>query len=87
MESNRPLQEAIVASNPLADVIPAQARKYVYLVAAAALFVYSLWEASNGDIRTFVISLVSALVAGLAASNTSEVEPEEYDPEAHFDGH
>lgn len=79
-----------MASNPLADIIPSAARKYVYLAAAAALFIYSLWEASNGDIRTFVISLVSALVASLAASNTGEaetVEYEEHDPESHYDGH
>ncbi len=60
-----------MASNPLTELIPAQYRKYVYVVAAAALFVYGLFQAADGDIRTFVISLVSALVSGLAASNTS----------------
>lgn len=59
-----------MVSNPLTELIPAAYRKYVYLVAAAALFLYGLWEVAAGDIRTFVISLVSALVSGLAASNT-----------------
>lgn len=62
-------------SNPLTEVIPAAYRRYVYLVAAAALFIYGLYEVSNGDVRTFVVSLVSALVSGLAASNTRPVEP------------
>ena len=57
--------------NPLTDIIPAAARKYVYLIAAAALFIYGIWQASAGDIRAFVIALVSALVSGLAASNVS----------------
>lgn len=54
----------------LADVIPAKGRKYVYAVVATALFVYSVWEASNGDIRTFLVSLASTLVVALAAANT-----------------
>ena len=58
--------------NPLTDIIPAAARKYVYLIAAAALFVYGIWQASAGDIRAFVIALVSALVSGLAASNVGK---------------
>ena len=62
-----------MTANPLsllADVIPAAARKYVYALAAAALFVYSLWEVAGGDLRTFFVSLGSALVAALAAANT-----------------
>lgn len=54
----------------LADVIPAKARMYVYALAATALFVYSLWEVSGGDVRSFLIALGSALVAALAAANT-----------------
>lgn len=82
-----------MATNPLTELIPARHRKYVYLVAAAALLVYGLWEASAGDIRTFVVSVVSALVSGLAASNTSRNEEAEYDDGAEFgddvyiDGH
>ena len=58
--------------NPLTDIIPAAARKYVYLIAAAALFVYGIWQVSDGDLRAFVIALVSALVSGLAASNVEK---------------
>jgi hypothetical protein len=68
-----------VTANPLsllADVIPARARKYVYAVVATALFVYSIWEASNGDLRTFGVSLGSALVAALAAANTPAPQAE-----------
>jgi hypothetical protein len=54
----------------LADVIPAKARKYVYAVVATALFVYSLWEVSGGDIKSFLIALGSAAVTALAAANT-----------------
>lgn len=57
-------------TNPLAEVIPAKYRRYVYLVAAALLFGYALWEVAAGDIRTFIVSIVSSLVSGLAASNT-----------------
>ena len=62
-----------MTANPLsllADLIPAEARKYVYAIAAAALFVYSLWEVSNGDIKSFLIALGSSLVATLATANT-----------------
>lgn len=73
-----------MATNPLTDLIPAQYRKLVYVVAAAALFVYGLYVVADGDIKAFVIALVSALVAGLAASNTSEPE---LDPGNDLDGH
>lgn len=59
--------------NPLSlltDLLPATARKYVYALAAAALFIYGLWEVSAGDLRSFFVALGSALVASLAAANT-----------------
>lgn len=65
--------------NPLANIIPAQYRRYVYLAAAAALFIYGLWQVSAGDVKTFLISLASALVSGLAASNTPASETEVLD--------
>lgn len=80
-----------MATNPLTELIPAQYRRYVYLVAAAALLVYGLYEASGGDIRTFVVALVSSLVSGLAASNTDGSKPVEDDGEfgddVYIDGH
>jgi hypothetical protein len=69
----------MVGMNPLSlltDLLPAKARKYVYAIAAAALFVYGLWEVSAGDVRSFVVSVVSALVATLAAANTPASRPE-----------
>lgn len=63
---------ATIKKNPLTELIPAKYRKYVYYVAAGALFVYSLWEASEGNIETFVVSIVTSAVAGLAGANTSD---------------
>ena len=83
-----------MTANPLtllADLIPPVARKYVYALTAAALFIYSLWEVSNGDVKSFLIALGSALVATLATANTpaspaevkeAAVELVEEDPEA-----
>lgn len=68
-----------MASNPLADLIPAQYRKYVYLVAAAALFVYSVYQATEGDLEQFAVALLTALVPALAASNTPVTVPEAVD--------
>lgn len=77
-----------MATNPLTELIPAQYRRYVYLVAAAALLVYGIWEASGGDVRAFVVALVSSLVSGLAASNTNpQVDVEGLPEDAYYDGH
>ena len=57
--------------NPLTDVIPAKARKYVYAVVTLAALVYGAVEASNGDTRALIGSLIAALVTALAASNVS----------------
>lgn len=70
-------------TNPLTDLVPAKYRKYVYVVAAAALFVFGLWQASEGDWKAFVLALVTALVPTLAASNT----PPTLDEGNFIDGH
>lgn len=60
-------------TNPLSlltDLIPTEYRRYLYALTAGALFVYSLWEVSNGDVKSFLIALGSALVATLATANT-----------------
>ena len=57
--------------NPLTDVIPAKARKYVYALVTLAALVYGAIEASNGDTRTLIGSLIAALVTALAASNVT----------------
>lgn len=60
----------------LFDVIPVKYRRLTYLLATLALFVYGLWEASNGDWRTFAGSLLTALVTALAAGNSVPVGKE-----------
>lgn len=72
--------------NPLTDLIPAKYRMYLYAVAAAGLFVYSLWKASDGDWSAFAVALVGALAPALAASNTNKGQDAVDD--GHFlDGH
>lgn len=60
--------------NPLTDLIPAAARKYVYGVVALAALVFSIYQASEGDWGVFVGSLLAALVNALALSNTFSPE-------------
>ena len=60
-------------TNPLSlltDLIPPAYRRYLYALTAAALFVYSIWQATSGDIKSFLVALGSALVATLATANT-----------------
>lgn len=57
--------------NPLTDLIPAQARKYVYGVLALVALVFAAWQAADGDWATFAGGLITALVNALAASNVS----------------
>ena len=69
-------------TNPLSlltDLIPPAYRRYLYALTAAALFVYSLWQVSSGDVKSFLVALGSALVATLATANTpaSAAEVEE----------
>jgi len=49
--------------------IPAKYRFYIYAIGTLALAVYAIWEAAHGDIKQFVISLVSAVVTTIAAGN------------------
>lgn len=61
-------------SNPLTELIPARARKYVYGIAALVGLVYGVYQASGGDWNQFIAALIATLVPLLAASNT--VAPE-----------
>ena len=66
-------------TNPLSlltDLIPPAYRRYLYAPTAAALFAYSLWQASAGDVKSFLVALGSALVATLATANTPASKPE-----------
>ena len=62
-------------TNPLFDVIPAKARKYVYAVLALVALVFTVYQASNGDWVQFVAGLVAALTGATAASNTNTEGP------------
>lgn len=58
-------------SNPLADVLPAQARKIVYAIAFLALLVYTAFMGAEGNWLEAVGTLLASLVPLLAASNVS----------------
>jgi len=82
-------------NNPLADLIPARYRRYVYAVAALAALVYGVYQASGGDWKEFVAALFATLIPLLAASNTPASRPEieeaaeelVEDEGQYFDGH
>lgn len=57
-------------TNPLFEVLPAKARKYAYALLSLAALGFSIYQASQGDWKLFVGSLLAALVGGTAASNT-----------------
>lgn len=84
-----------MATNPLTDLIPAKARKYVYGTVLLAALVFGAWQASEGNIETFIGSLIAALVNGLALSNTFSPESDiavdvatgDTSPDTYFDGH
>lgn len=81
----------MTTSNPLTELIPAAYRRYVYVVAAAAVFLYGIWQAVDGDYKAFAIAVASALVPALAASNTkpneqAELESEEAEDPDFYDG-
>lgn len=60
--------------NVLTDLIPANARKYVYAIVALAALVYGAWQAAGGDWKAAVASLVGAAVTALAHANTNAPE-------------
>lgn len=60
-----------MATNPLTDLIPAKARKYVYGLVALAALVFGAWQAADGNVEVFVGALITALTGALALSNTS----------------
>lgn len=72
--------------NPLLDVVPPKARKYVYAIVALLALVYGAWQVSGGNVDVFIGALVAALVSATAASNTSEPEYQDYDGHASYEG-
>lgn len=63
-------------TNPLTDVLPAKARKYVYAVLALAALVLAAYQATQGDWLAFAVALVGALTGGTAASNVNPEPPQ-----------
>jgi hypothetical protein len=55
--------------NALLTMIPPKARKVLYAVLAAALAVYAIWEAVDGDWTQFGIAVTTAMVQIMAAGN------------------
>lgn len=53
------------------NLLSARTRKIVYGVLSAALFVYGIFEASQGDWTQFAVSLVTSVVAEMARQNTN----------------
>lgn len=60
-----------MSTNPLVDVIPAAYRKYLYALLFLAGLGIAAWQAADGNWKVFVGALVTAIVHGLAASNTA----------------
>lgn len=50
-------------------LVPPKVRLVVYAVASAALVVYGIWQAAEGDLEDFVVALVTAAVTTLAGGN------------------
>lgn len=62
-------------TNPLTDVLPTKARKYVYAVLALAALVLAAYQATEGDWVAFAVALIGALTGATAASNVTPVVP------------
>jgi len=57
-------------ANPLTDVLPSKFRKYLYALLFVAALVFAIYQASEGDWKLFVGSLLTSLLGLLATSNT-----------------
>ncbi len=75
--------------------IPAKYRKIIYITIATGLFIYSLWQASEGNWEQFVLSLLTSAGSTLASANTDTAShdndyvdyadvPDTYLPEGNF---
>lgn len=60
--------------NPLSDVIPAKARRYVYAAAFVGGLALAGWQASDGDWHHALGIFLADLIPALAASNTNTEE-------------
>lgn len=57
-------------SNPLTDVLPAQARKVLYAVLFVLALGFAAWQAADGDWVEFAGAVIVALFGATATSNT-----------------
>lgn len=72
--------------NPLTEIIPSPARKYVYAAVFVAGLILTGLQASEGDWLAFATYLVPTLSSAMAASNTNKASSE-VDPGDTVDGH
>lgn len=56
-------------SNPLTDVLPDQARRYLYAIGWVVCLGLGIYKATEGDWLAFTVMLGSALGFGTAQSN------------------
>jgi hypothetical protein len=59
----------VLPMNPLFDVIPARARKYVYAAVALFMIGWGAYQAADGNWKVAVGALITTVVAGLAHAN------------------
>jgi hypothetical protein len=62
--------------NPL-TVLPAKVRAYVYAALVLAAIIYGAYQAADGDWKTAIGSVLTALVGGQALANTSDASAPE----------
>ena len=65
----------------LVDIIPAKWRKAVYGALALAALVVTVWQASDGDWKTALISLVGSAATAVAHANTTATPEDEQSSE------
>ena len=63
--------------NLLVDVIPAAWRRYVYGALSLLALVYAAWQASDGDWKAALTSLIGSAVTALAHANTNQAPADE----------
>lgn len=59
------------------DIIPANARRYVYAVVALLSLAVSAWQASDGRWDVAAAAFLTALVGGLAHGNVDLGKPQD----------
>lgn len=60
-------------SNPLTDVLPDRARRYLYAIGWLIALGLGIYQLTEGDWLAFVVALLTALGFGTAQSNVPKV--------------